>query len=131
MITVIAGTGTRCKLREMSTSELQTPPNGADQADIVGKAKALVDGLQSSAEVRAAGAESAEIEAIVAALGLPGELRAAALIYPFVRDELISNKELENNGLESISRIVVDLLQLGRFKLASGWQPGDVLAARQ
>ncbi len=115
----------------MSTSELQTPANGADQADIVGRAKGLVAGLRPSDEVRATGAESAEIEAIVAGLGLPGELRAAALLYPFVRDEQISHKELENNGLESISRIVVDLLQLGRFKLASGWQPGDALATRQ
>ncbi len=115
----------------MSTSELQTPPNGADQADIVGRAKALVDGLEPSGEVHAAGAESTELETIVTGLGLPGELRAAALLYPFVRDGKVSHKELENNGLESISRIVVDLLQLGRFKLASGWQPGDALAARQ
>ena len=115
----------------MSTSELQTPSNGADQADIVGKAKALVADLVPSVEVQAAVVESAELEAIVAGLGLPGELRSAALLYPFVRDDHISHKELENNSLESISRIVVDLLQLGRFKLASGWQPGDTLAARQ
>ena len=131
MITVIAGTGIRCKLREMSTSELQTPPNAADQADIVGKAQALVAAVRPSDEARATAAESEEIEAIVVGLGLPGELQAAALLYPFVRDELISHKELENNGLEDISRIIVDLLQLGRFKLSNGWQPGDALAARQ
>jgi GTP pyrophosphokinase len=131
MITVIAGAGIQCKLREMSTSELQTPSNSADQADIVRKAKTRVAALEPSDKVRAAEAESNEIEAIVAALGLPGDLRAAALLYPFVRDELISHKELENNGLGDISRTIVDLLQLGRFKLSSGWQPGDALAARQ
>ena len=115
----------------MSTSEVQTPPNSADQADIVGKAEALVAALHPSDEARAAAGESDEIEAIVVGLGLPGELRAAALLYPFVREDLISHKELENNDLEDISRIIVDLLQLGRFKLSSGWQPGDALAARQ
>jgi GTP pyrophosphokinase len=131
MITVIAGAGIQCKLREMSTSELQTPSNSADQADIVRKAKTRVAALEPSDKVRAAEAESNEIEAIVAALGLPGDLRTAALLYPFVRDELINHKELENNGLGDISRTIVDLLQLGRFKLSSGWQPGDALAARQ
>jgi GTP pyrophosphokinase len=131
MITVIAGTGTRCKLRQMSSSEPKTTPNGADQADIVGRAEALVAVLKPSAKVQAAASESRDIEEIVTSLGLPPELRAAALLYPFVRDEVITYKDLENNQLEDISRIIVDLLQLGRFKLSSSWQPGEALATRQ
>jgi GTP pyrophosphokinase len=131
MITVIAGTGTRCKLRQMSTSEAQTPANGADQANIVGKAEALLATLKPSDEAQAAIAESRDIEEIVAGLGLAPELRAAALLYPCVRDDLLSNNDLENNGLEDISRIIIDLVQLGRFKLSSDWQPGEALAARQ
>ena len=115
----------------MSTTEPEIPANSTDQADIRARADALVAALQPSDKARAADAEGREIEGIVESLGLPADLLAAARLYPFVRDEIIDNKTLENNRLEDISRIIIDLLQLGRFKLAGGWRPGDALAARQ
>ncbi len=115
----------------MSTSKPQIPANGSDQADIRGKTDALLAALPPTDDVRAAAAEGRDIEAIVASLGLPADLLAAARLYPFVRSDFISHKQLENSGLQDISRIVLDLTQLGRFKLASGWKPGDALAARQ
>ena len=115
----------------MSTSEPQTPANGVDQADIIGKAEAVAATLPPSEAARAAAQESRDIEDIVAGLGLPPDLRAAALLYPYVRDELISIKQLENSNLGDIPRIIIDLLQLGSFKLSGDWQPGDALAARQ
>ena len=131
MITVIAGTGIRRKLHEMSTSELQNPANGNDQAEIRGRIDALIATLEPAAETRAADAEGREIEAIVDSLGLPGDLLAAARLYPLVRDEVVDIKKLKNNNLDDISRIIIDLLQLGQFRLGGGWRPGDALAARQ
>jgi len=105
MITVIAGTGIQTNVHEMSTS--------------------------NSPEARDAIDEGREIAAIVESLGLPDELMAAARLCPLVREELLDDKSLENNDLESISRIIIDLMQLGHFALPAGWEPGEALAAKQ
>jgi len=131
MITVIAGTGIQTNVHEMSTSNQENPTNSSDQAVIVERAEQLIGTLASSAEARAAIDEGREIAAIVGSLGLPDELLAAARLYPLIREELLDDKSLEINGLESISRIVIDLVQLGHFALPPGWEPGEALAARQ
>ena len=67
MITVIGGAGTRSKLREMSTSELKTPPNGAEHAGIVDRADALLAAVEPSEKAQAVAAESRELDDIVVA----------------------------------------------------------------
>ena len=131
MITVIAGTGIQTNVHEMSTSNQEIPTNSGDQAVIVERAEQLIGTLASSPEARAAIDEGREIAAIVESLGLPDELLAAARLCPLVREELLDDKILENNDLESISRIIIDLVQLGHFTLPAGWEPGEALAAKQ
>lgn len=115
----------------MSSSNPQLPANGGDQAAIVARADDLVRALAASAAADEATGEGREISAIVETLGLPGELLAAARLYPLVRDGIVDIKSLENNYLGDISRIIIDLVQLGRFTLPAGWQPGEALAGRQ
>ena len=131
MITVIAGTGIQTNVHEMSTSNQEIPPNSSDQAAIVERARQLIATQASSQEAQAAINEGREIAEIVQSLGLPDELLAAARLYPLVREEILDDKTLKNNNLESISRIVIDLVQLGHFALPAGWEPGEALAARQ
>ena len=131
MITVIAGTGIQTNVHEMSTSNQEIPPNSGDQAAIVERAEKLIGALASSPKAQAAIDEGREIAAIVESLGLPDDLLAAARLCPLVREELLDDKALENNDLGSISRIIIDLVQLGHFALPAGWEPGEALAARQ
>jgi GTP pyrophosphokinase len=131
MITVIAETGIRHCTHEMSTTELQNTANSPEQADIVARSEQLIGRLALGPDADAADQEGRDIAAIVESLGLPPDLQAAARIYPLTREEFISINDIENNDLEGISRIVEDLLQLGRFTLPSGWQPGEALAGRQ
>jgi GTP pyrophosphokinase len=131
MITVIAGTGIHSNVREMSTSNSQLSTNGRDQAGIVARAEKLIETLGDDPTTRQAVTEGREIATIVETLGLPADLLAAARLCPLVRENLVDTKMLEKNNLEAISRIVVDLVQLGQFSLPSEWQPGQALAGKQ
>jgi GTP pyrophosphokinase len=131
MITVIAGTGIHSNVREMSTSNSQLSTNGRDQAGIVARAEKLIETLGDDPTTRQAVTEGREIATIVETLGLPADLLAAARLCPLVRENLVDTKMLEKNELEAISRIVVDLVQLGQFSLPSEWQPGQALAGKQ
>jgi GTP pyrophosphokinase len=131
MITIIAMAGIRSIPRQMSRSDLEITANGAEQADIVGTLRRFIDDLPAQPGQAAAIEEGQDIAAIVASLGLGGEVLAAVLVYPLVRDGFVDENNIENSKLNSISRIVIDLLQLGRFSLPDDWQPGEALAVRQ
>ncbi len=131
MITVIAGTGIQTNMHEMSTSNQQITANSGDQAVIVVRAEELIATLASTPATQAAIDEGREIATIVESLGLPDELLAAARLCPLAREGLLDDKALENNKLDSISRIIIDLVQLGHFALPAGWEPGEALAAKQ
>ena len=115
----------------MSSSEAENPVNSADQADILNITRSFLEAMPGSAAVTGAIAEGREIAAIVESLGLPEELLAAVHVYPLVRDGLLDLNSLENNKLSVLSRIVIDLLQLGSFSLPAEWQPGEALAVKQ
>ncbi len=115
----------------MSLSEREKPANGSETADIVRDAGRFVETLPDTPAKRAAIEQGREIAAIVETLGLADDLLAAARIYPVFRENLVDIKTLENNKLSDISRIVIDLLQLGHFSLPGDWRPGEALAARQ
>ena len=115
----------------MSLSEREKPANGSETPDIVRVAGRFVEALPDTPAMRAAIEQGREIAAIVETLGLAGDLLAAARVYPVFRENLLDINSLDNNELRDISRIVVDLLQLGHFSLPGDWRPGEALAARQ
>ena len=115
----------------MSSSEAENPVNSADQADILNITRSFLEAMPGSAAVTGAIAEGREIAAIVELLGLSEELLAAVHVYPLVRDGLLDLNSLDNNKLAVLSRIVIDLVQLGSFSLPAEWQPGEALAVKQ
>ena len=115
----------------MSSSEAENPVNSADQADILNITRSFLEAMPGSAAVTGAIAEGREIAAIVELLGLSEELLAAVHVYPLVRDGFLDLNSLENNKLSVLSRIIIDLLQLGSFSLPAEWQPGEALAVKQ
>ncbi|MGA8204793.1 MAG: HD domain-containing protein, partial [Woeseiaceae bacterium] len=115
----------------MSLSEREKPANGSETPDIVRVAGRFVETLPDTPAMHAAIEQGREIAAIVESLGLAGDLLAAARVYPVFREELLDINALDNNELRDISRIVIDLLQLGHFALPGDWRPGEALAARQ
>ncbi len=115
----------------MSLSKPENPANNAEPVDIVAATTCFIDALPGTAEMSGTITEGREIAAIVAALGMPQDIIAAAHIYPLVRDNFIQEKALENNDLKVTSRLVIGLLQLSRFSLPPGWRPGEALAVQQ
>jgi GTP pyrophosphokinase len=115
----------------MSSSKVETPADSAPQADILGAARSFLDALPSSATTAALIAEGREIAGIVEPLGLSPDVLAAVRVYPLIRDKALDIKSIENSDLSDISRIIIEMLQLGSFSLPSGWQPGEALAGKQ
>jgi len=115
----------------MSSTKHEINANSTDQADIVPITRQFLDTLADNPATAAHIAEGREVAAIVESLGLPESLLAAVQIHPLIRENIVTINSLENNGLSSLSKIIIDLDQLDRFSLPTGWRPGEVLAARQ
>ncbi|MEE8426988.1 MAG: bifunctional (p)ppGpp synthetase/guanosine-3',5'-bis(diphosphate) 3'-pyrophosphohydrolase [Woeseiaceae bacterium] len=115
----------------MSLAKSQKATNGAETADILAATRRFIDALPGPPDMSATIAEGREIAAVVASLGMPPDVIAAAHVYPLVRDHYIQEKTLENNDLKDISRLVIGLLELRRFTLPPQWRPGQALAVRQ
>ena len=131
MITVIANTGIQSNLRQMSSSKQEISANSTDQAGIVAATSKFLDTFTGDSAASAQIEEGRAIAAIVESLGLSETLLAAIHVYPLFRDDIVKLKTLENNELSSLSRTILDLVQLGRFSLPSKWRPGEALAAKQ
>ena len=115
----------------MSVSNQEKPADSVDQADVVAATRQFLDTLPKDATTTAAISEGREIAAIVDLLGLSPKLIAAVRIYPLVRDRVLDINLLNNSGLDYLSQIIIDLVQLGRFTLPAEWQPGEALAVEQ
>jgi GTP pyrophosphokinase len=115
----------------MSRSVPKKPANAGEHADIVAAVRQFVASRQPDTRLAAAIDEGQEIASILGSFDLSAELLGAVLIYPAVRDEIISINDIENNELESLSRNITGLVHLGRFSLPRGWEPGEVLASQQ
>jgi GTP pyrophosphokinase len=115
----------------MSRSNPENPANGVEQADIVAATRQFVASLPDESGYSAAVDEGREIAAIAESLGLSPKLCAAVRIYPLVRDDVLNIKSLDNNILDDLSRIIIDLVHLGRFSLPAEWRPGEALATKQ
>ncbi len=118
-------------LAKMSPSEASQGARASAPADPIEAADALVGALPDIAGRDALVQEGGDIAAIVATLGMPAEVLAAVRLYPLMREEFIDEKSIKNNKLTNISRIILDLVQLGRFALPPDWQPGEALAVSQ
>jgi GTP pyrophosphokinase len=105
--------------------------NGGEQADILEIVDRLVASLPKTAGVAAAAKEGRDIDAIVATLGLPAELRAAVRLCPLVRDKYLDDNTLQTNNLSDVSRLIQGLLALAQFELPQDWAPGEALAMQQ
>ena len=115
----------------MSGSQPTPPAKESPQVDFVAAASRFVAAMPASSPVAAAATEGREIANIVASLGLPPKLVAAALVYPLVREGLLDINKLDNNELSDLSKTIIDLVQLGRFSLSADWKPGEALATLQ
>ena len=131
MITVIASAGTSLKLAEMSSFETQNVARNVEPDSIQAATQQFLNALPTNPKTQASIIEGREIATIVASLGLPAELLSAAAIYPLVRDDIVTINTIDNSELSELSRIILELVQLGRFSLPRDWRPGEVLAVKQ
>ena len=115
----------------MSRSIPEKPADARENSNIVDVVRQFVASRQADPLLTAAIDEGREIASILDSFDLSQNLLGAVLLYPAVRDELISVNDIENNNLEALSRNVIGLVQLGRFSLPRGWKPGEALAAQQ
>ncbi len=131
MITVIASAGTPLKLVKMSSSDSENLTTSAKTDDVGTRTQDFLRSLGSDAATHAAITEGRDIAKIVESLELPANLHAAAAIYPLVRKNILSIKDIDNSELNDLSRIIIGLVQLGQFSLPEDWQPGEALAVKQ
>ena len=131
MITVIASAGTSLKLAEMSSFETKNVAHSVEPDGIQAATQQFLNALPTNPKTQASILEGREIAAIVTSLGLPSELLSAAAVYPLVRDDIVTINIFNNNELSSLSRIILELVQLGRFSLPADWRPGEALAVKQ
>ena len=115
----------------MAASEPEISANGSDQDGIVAAAIRLADAQPDNEAAAAAVREGEAVAAIVSELGLPPDVVAAARLCPLYREGIIGDKDLENNKLSDISKLIYELGQLSRFTLPGDWTPGEALAVEQ
>jgi GTP pyrophosphokinase len=115
----------------MSRSLNENTGNGAERAEIVEQVDSWLTELGNDPGLRPSIDEGRHIATIVESLGMSPGLCATVRLYPLVRDEKINLKDIENRQLASTSKVISDIVQLGRFTLPRGWAPGEALAVKQ
>lgn len=115
----------------MLTSERENPQMRRERDAIVEDVQRLVDRVAERADIERQRNEGDAIAAILAPLGLPQDLLAAARLYPLCRDGLLSTNQVQKGPLADLTGFVQGLMQLGRFSLPANWKPGEALATRQ
>lgn len=115
----------------MSVTEAEKQDSDNDQDDIVAAARDFLSRLSGKDSLGNAIAEGRHIADILEPLGLPRNIIAAVHVYPLIREQIINNKSLINNGLADLSQFILGLQQLNQFTLPKNWQPGAALALQQ
>ncbi|MDH3532791.1 MAG: bifunctional (p)ppGpp synthetase/guanosine-3',5'-bis(diphosphate) 3'-pyrophosphohydrolase [Gammaproteobacteria bacterium] len=115
----------------MAQNQPQNDLQSGAQTDILAALNEFLRSLPEDEATAAALAEGRDIAGIVEPLGLSSQLLAAVQLYPLVRDDILSIKDIETSNLNNLSRMIIDLVQLGRFSLPAEWQPGEALAVQQ
>ncbi len=114
----------------MTAKAPQTPKENGRSSSLLDAARALTRTIPGLAESNSA-AEGEAVSDILAPMGLPEEVLAAACLHPLVRDGLLDTKSIDFKHLESISPLISGLEQLNRFRMPAEWRPGEVLAVQQ
>jgi GTP pyrophosphokinase len=115
----------------MALTKAENHDNGTEQADIVAAAREFAGALPPRPGLAAAVQDGQAIAAIVASLGLPGDVIAAVHLYPLFRDGIVDDDALKNSDLAPLAQIIRGLVRLGGFALPADWQPGEALAVQQ
>ena len=113
----------------MVTSELEN--RRSDPDGLVAAAQQFLAALDEQAQIRERRQEGRAIADIVESLGLPSSVVAAVLVYPLLRDGLLTKAHLESSDIAGLAGITHGLVQLGSFRLPPDWQPGEALAVQQ
>jgi len=106
-------------------------PSGPDDGAATAVVETLIREHVALPAGREAASEGAAIAHIVAGLGLPDEVVAAARLCPLIRDRHLDIEIINNKGLDNVHDLVSQLVQLSRFSLPPDWQPGEALAVQQ
>lgn len=110
-----------------SSKQQGNTASAARMADVA----AYLDSLPEQADIRALRSEGEAIARILEPLSLPGNVLAAVYVYPLLRDERVSRKELAASPVADLLETATGLVQLGRFSLPPDWEPGEALAVQQ
>ena len=106
-----------------------------DQSDaerkLIERAEALLAGLPDGSERDRLITEGRAIADILEPLSMPSALDAAVRLYPARREGLVTARQMQKSGLESLAELIKGLVQLGRFELPDDWRPGEALAVQQ
>jgi GTP pyrophosphokinase len=115
----------------MPVFEDETRDSSAGPADVVTKARQILDALPDQQAIDSARREGEEICAILRPLSLPAILDAAVHLYPALRDGHLDGNSLDSSGIPELADLVQGLVQLSRFALPQDWTPGESLAVQQ
>ena len=115
----------------MQVSPQEKAESEQEAAGLPAAARAFIATLPPAAGLGEARARGEAVLAIVEPFALPGSLKAAILLYPLLRDELLSADSLAGTPLATVAAEAAGLAQLGRFELPADWRPGEALATSQ
>ena len=115
----------------MVTSEIENSQSSKDQDQLVAASLDFLAALDEQGRIRQRREEGRAIADIVDSLGLPSSVVAAVCVYPLLRDGLLSRARLESSDIGELTGIVLEMVQLGSFRLPQNWQPGEALAVQQ
>jgi len=115
----------------MQVSPQEKAESEQEAAGLPAAARAFIAALPPAAGLAEARARGEAVLAIVEPFALPGPLKAAILLYPLLRDELLSADSLAGTPLATVAAEAAGLAQLGRFELPADWRPGEALATSQ
>lgn len=115
----------------MVTSEIENSQSSNDQDQLVAASLDFLAALDEQGRIRQRREEGRAIADIVDSLGLPSSVVAAVCVYPLLRDGLLSRARLESSDIGELTGIVLEMVQLGSFRLPQNWQPGEALAVQQ
>ncbi|MDH4256823.1 MAG: hypothetical protein OEX13_20185, partial [Gammaproteobacteria bacterium] len=119
------------KTLQMQVSPQEKAESEQEAAGLPAAARAFIATLPPAAGLGEARARGEAVLAIVEPFALPGSLKAAILLYPLLRDELLSADSLAGTPLATVAAEAAGLAQLGRFELPADWRPGEALATSQ
>ena len=109
----------------------EAKPERNNEDSLLALAGRLADDLSKDGETEELAAEGKAVAHVVATLGLPDDVQAAALLCPLATSGFVDLKVIENSALKPVSSVLSSLVQLRKFTLPADWSPGEALAVKQ